>query len=77
MRWTVLGVLVVALLNAAPTSADSSLDRAKLLYTNKLYDDAKRELVAIVASDAPAEERAQALNLLGDIAVEQGHYTRP
>lgn len=51
-----------------------SLDRAKLLYTNKLYDEAKKELVAVVVSDAPTEQKADALNLLGVIAIDEGNY---
>jgi len=51
-----------------------SLDRAKLLYTNKLYDEAKKELVAVAVSDAPAEQKADALNLLGAIAIDEGNY---
>jgi tetratricopeptide (TPR) repeat protein len=51
-----------------------SLDRAKLLYTNKLYDEAKKELVWIAVSDAPTEQKAEALNLLGTIAIDEGNY---
>src|SRR6185295_2091653 len=51
-----------------------SLDRAKLLYTNKLYDEAKKELVGVAVSDAPTEQKAEALNLLGTIAIDEGNY---
>jgi len=74
MTRVALSLVAATLFLAAPASAESSLDKARLLYTNKLYDEAKRELVTIAVSDAPQEERAEALNLLGDIAIEQGHY---
>jgi tetratricopeptide (TPR) repeat protein len=74
MRYLGLGCFVALLLAAPAVCAESSLDRARLLYTNKLYDEAKRELVAVAVSAAPDEEKAQALNLLGDIAIVQGNY---
>jgi tetratricopeptide (TPR) repeat protein len=51
-----------------------SLEKAKLLYSNKLYKDAKRELVAVAVGSGSNEEKAEALNLLGAIAVDEGNY---
>lgn len=51
-----------------------SLDKARLLYSNKLYEDAKRELVAVAVGSGSEEEKAEALNLLGDIAIDEGNY---
>jgi hypothetical protein len=51
-----------------------SLDKARLLYSNKLYEDAKRELVAVAVGSGAEEEKAEALNLLGSIAVDEGNY---
>jgi tetratricopeptide (TPR) repeat protein len=74
MRFLALGCLVAILLAAPAVAAEPSLGRARLLYTNKMYDEAKRELVAVAFSAAPDEEKAQALNLLGDIAIDQSNY---
>jgi tetratricopeptide (TPR) repeat protein len=74
MKHATLVGLVAFVVSAVASAADPSLERARLLYTNKLYDEAKRELVAIAVSAAPDEDKAEALNLLGDIAVEQGNY---
>jgi tetratricopeptide (TPR) repeat protein len=65
---------VLILLGLAPSAHAQSLDKAKLLYTNKLYAEAKRELVAIAVSEASEQERAAALSLLGSIAMDEGHY---
>jgi hypothetical protein len=51
-----------------------SLEKAKLLYSNKLYEDAKRELVAVAVGTGSDEEKAEALNLLGTIAIEEDNY---
>ena len=51
-----------------------SLDKARLLYSNKLYEDAKRELVAVAVGSGADEEKAEALNLLGAIAIDEGNY---
>jgi tetratricopeptide (TPR) repeat protein len=56
------------------TAFGQSLDKAKLLYSNKLYDDAKRELVAVAVGNGSDEKRAEALNLLGAIAIDEGNY---
>ena len=55
-------------------TAIADLERAQLLYDAQLYDDAKRELVVTATSDAPAEEKASALHLLGTIAVDEKRY---
>jgi hypothetical protein len=51
-----------------------SVAKAKLLHANKMYDDAKREAVAVVFSGAADADKAEALNLLGRIAVDQDDY---
>ena len=51
-----------------------SLDKARLFYSNKLYEDAKRELVAVAVGSGSNEDKAEALNLLGTIAVDEGNY---
>jgi tetratricopeptide (TPR) repeat protein len=51
-----------------------SLDKAKLLHSNKLYEDAKRELVAVAVGDGSDQDKAEALNLLGAIAIDEGNY---
>jgi len=66
--------LILLIFAHAPSAHAQSLDKAKLLYANKLYDEAKRELVAVAVSEAPEQERAAALDLLGSIAVDEGHY---
>jgi tetratricopeptide (TPR) repeat protein len=66
-------VLVTALLFPSFVIAQS-VAKAKLLHANKMYDDAKREAVAVVFSDATHADKADALNLLGTIAVDQGDY---
>jgi hypothetical protein len=72
MKRAVLACLATLLVAAPAFGADTSLEKARLLYTNKLYDEAKRELVAVVVSEAPVEEKAQALNMLGDICDRTG-----
>jgi tetratricopeptide (TPR) repeat protein len=66
--------LSLALTVGAVALGAQSLERARLLYTNKLYDEAKKELVAVAVSDAPVEQKADALNLLGAIAIDEGNY---
>lgn len=56
------------------TAFGQSLDKARLLYSNRLYEDAKRELVAVAVGSGSNEERAEALNLLGAIAIDEGNY---
>lgn len=73
MLRTAILLFVALVVGTLPLDAQS-LDRAKLLYTNKLYDDAKKELVAVAVSDAPIEQKAEALNLLGAIAIDEGNY---
>ena len=56
------------------SAAVADIGKARLLYDARLYEDAKRELVATAMSDAPLEERASALHLLGTIAVDEKRY---
>jgi tetratricopeptide (TPR) repeat protein len=67
-------LLATTILFSALALDAQSLDRGRLLYTNKLYDEAKKALVAVAVSDAPPEQRAEALNLLGAIAIDEGNY---
>ena len=55
-------------------SAAADLEKARLLYDAQLYEDAKQELVMTATSDAPAEDKAAALYLLGTIAVDEKRY---
>jgi hypothetical protein len=64
-------VLATVLLVFPAFVAGQSLEKAKLLHANKMYDDAKREAVAVVFSGAPQSDKADALNLLGTIAVDR------
>jgi len=69
------GIVLAALFAVYPSSiAAQSVAKAKLLHANKLFDDAKREAVAVVFSDATSSDKADALNLLGTIAVDQSDY---
>lgn len=69
-----LVVSVLLLLTVGWGVAAQDLDKARLFYTNKMFDEAKREAIAVVFSDASHEKKADALNLLGTIAVDQGDY---
>jgi hypothetical protein len=69
------GFVLATVLVIYPTLVGAqSVAKAKLLHANKMYDDAKREAVAVVFSDATQSEKADALNLLGTIAVDQSDY---
>jgi hypothetical protein len=69
------GIVFAALLLVYPSFvAAQSVAKAKLMHVNRLFDDAKREAVAVVFSDASSADKADALNLLGTIAVEQSDY---
>lgn len=61
-------LFVPALLLAA------SVEKAKLLHANKLLEEAKKEAIAVVFSDATDNEKAEAMNLLGAIAVDEENY---
>lgn len=65
-------VLAAALLATQAMAAEVS--KARLLYENRLLDDAKRELVDVIASNASPSDQAQALHLLGTIAVDEKRY---
>lgn len=54
------------------TANASSLEKAKVLRTNGLSAEAKRELVELAFdANVPRAERAEALLLLGDIAIDE------
>jgi len=50
----VVVVSFLALFLSCGVAFGQSLEKAKLLYSNKLYEDAKRELVAIAAGSGAA-----------------------
>jgi len=62
-------VASLAVLLSCCSAFGQSLDKARLLYSNKLYEDAKRELVAVAVGTGSDEEKAEALDLLGEIAL--------
>ena len=66
-------VIVIALLAIAPAT-EASIEKAKLLYNALFLDDAKRELIDTISSDATDDEKAEALHLLGTIAVDEKRY---
>lgn len=67
-------VISLALFLFCVATFGQSLEKARLLYSNKLYEDAKRELVTVAVGNGTEEERAEALNLLGAIAIDEGNY---
>jgi tetratricopeptide (TPR) repeat protein len=69
-----VGVAILSAFLSCCIAFGQSLDKAKLLYSNRLYEDAKRELVAVAVGSSSNEERAEALNLLGAIAIDEGNY---
>ena len=67
-----LGWFVASLLLAAPIAHAASLAKAKVLRANGLSDEAKHELVEVTFDTSAARsDRAEALLLLGDIAVDE------
>jgi tetratricopeptide (TPR) repeat protein len=68
-RFAILAALLAV---SFPVAAD--LSKARLFYDNGLLDDAKRELIEIIASDSDAEFHPGAMNLLGTIAADQKNY---
>ena len=73
MRHRALVALIVGLV-LMPVASAADLAKARLLYDSRLLEDAKRELVEIAVSEAPAAEKAAALHLLGTIAVDEKRY---
>lgn len=67
-----LGLALLFLLSSTPAAA--SVEKARLFYDAKLLDDAKRELIETIASNAVDNEKAAALHLLGTIAVDEKNY---
>jgi hypothetical protein len=66
-------VLILCLLAAATSLAwSASLEEAQSLESRGRRDAALEEIDDILTSDAPAEEMAGALDLLGTIAVDEG-----
>jgi len=65
--------VLLLLLLATTTCFAADLDKAKTYRSNGMLEDAKRELVEVAyAAESNADERAEALLLLGDIGLEQG-----
>jgi hypothetical protein len=69
-----IAVVSLAAILSCGIAFGQSLDKARLFYSNKLYEDAKRELVAVAVGSGSNEDKAEALNLLGTIAVDEGNY---
>src|ERR1700724_1462345 len=68
-------VLLLVALALASTGFAASLEKAKTLRQNGLLDDAKKELVELAfAADSNNDVRAEALVMLGDIAVDEKKY---
>lgn len=66
-------VALFSLLFVSLSLTAGGLDKAKLFQANGLSEDAKRELIEVVAStNESSVNRAEALVLLGDIALQQG-----
>jgi hypothetical protein len=66
-----LGTLAAGILLASSVSS-ASLEKAKAMRTNGLPAEAKRELVDVTFdTNIPRSERAEALVLLGDIAIDE------
>lgn len=64
---------LLLLLLANPDASAADLNKAKTLKANGMLEDAKRELVEVAyAADTSANQKAEALLLLGDVAQEQG-----
>jgi len=59
--------------SSGTTDQDATLKKAEYLYKQRLLDDAKRELVDILFSDADADIRAKSIHLLGVIALDQNN----
>ena len=66
--------LVVVWLSAA-VAWSSSLDDARRLYKSGDADTALAEINAVLDSEVSASEKAEALDLLGTIAVDKGYLT--
>lgn len=71
MKRTITAILLAAAISPAFAG---DLHKARLLYENHLFEDAKRELVEVVASNAAPGDKAAALHLLGAIAVDEKRY---
>jgi hypothetical protein len=70
IRYT--AVVLAWFLALAPLAHAASLEKAKTLRANGLRDDAKKELVDFLYDSAsPDDGKAEALLLLGDIALEE------
>ena len=67
-------ILLVLLVAHTTCTFAGDLEKARLLYQSRLLEDAKRELVDIVTSDASTSENAAALHLLGTIAIDEKRY---
>lgn len=67
-------LLAVTATFASNLLSAASIAKARAFYENKLYEDAKKELIEVAYSDqGSVEDKAGALNLLATINEEQGH----
>ena len=67
-------IFLTSLLFLSTPSWAGDIGKARLLYENRLLDDAKRELVEVASSSSAPEEAAEALHLLGSIAIDEKRY---
>lgn len=68
--WLV-AVVALSLLGVSAARA-ASLDKAKALRANGLFDDAKKELIEVAFADQSSrDEKAEAFLVLGDIGIDQ------
>jgi tetratricopeptide (TPR) repeat protein/predicted RNA-binding Zn-ribbon protein involved in translation (DUF1610 family) len=56
-------------------SAAQSIERASLFKEHVLYDDAKRELILVITSQADRASKAKAMHLLGMIAFDENRIS--
>lgn len=73
MRLLIPFALTVGFL-LAPVALAADLAKARLFYDNGLLDDAKRELIEIIAAESEEQAHPAAMNLLGTIAADQKNY---
>ena len=63
-----------SIVEATSLESKPSVLKAKMLIDHGLSDDAQRELIEVLFSDAEAAEKASALDLLATIAVGQNNF---
>lgn len=74
IRLLVLSALLATNFLAVPVASAAEFAKARLYYDNGLLDDAKRELIEIIAAESEEQAHPAAMNLLGTIAADQKNY---